>query len=112
MWHGFGPPEQIAHKMEGLREHCTDVGRDPREIEIICGFDPGLCLRDSEREVEARRAEVGKRINAKVTAPPLNAVTQNRAHSKPRRRARQPSSHSAPKRTIELQPTSAQPNSQ
>lgn len=67
MWHGFGPPAQIAHKMAVLRQHCADVGRDFQEIEITSGMDPGLCLRDSEREVEARRAEVGKRIGRTVT---------------------------------------------
>jgi alkanesulfonate monooxygenase SsuD/methylene tetrahydromethanopterin reductase-like flavin-dependent oxidoreductase (luciferase family) len=69
MWHGFGPPAQIAHKVEVLRAHCADVGRDPAEIEITSGFDPGLCLRDSEAEVQARRAEVAKRINSRVIAP-------------------------------------------
>jgi alkanesulfonate monooxygenase SsuD/methylene tetrahydromethanopterin reductase-like flavin-dependent oxidoreductase (luciferase family) len=69
MWHGFGPPEQIAHKIAVLEAHCREVGRDPREIEITSGFDPGLCLRDSERDVEARRAEVGKRIGRPVATP-------------------------------------------
>ena len=68
MWHGFGPPAQIAHKIEVLREHCRAVGRDPREIEITCGFDPGLCLRDAEADVQERRAEVAKRIGSRVTA--------------------------------------------
>ncbi|MBJ20715.1 MAG: LLM class F420-dependent oxidoreductase [bacterium] len=27
-----GTPEQFAHKIDVLHEHCTDVGRDPREI--------------------------------------------------------------------------------
>jgi F420-dependent oxidoreductase-like protein len=69
MWHGFGPPSQIAHKIEVLRAHCAAVGRDPTEIEITSGFDPGLCLRDSEAEVQERRTEVAKRIGSRVTAP-------------------------------------------
>ena len=32
MWHGFGTPEQMAHKLDVLRKHCADVGRDPSEI--------------------------------------------------------------------------------
>jgi F420-dependent oxidoreductase-like protein len=32
MWHGFGGPSQIAHKLEVLRRHCEDVGRDPAAI--------------------------------------------------------------------------------
>jgi len=31
-WHGFGPPEQIQRKVEILRRHCAEVGRDPSEI--------------------------------------------------------------------------------
>jgi F420-dependent oxidoreductase-like protein len=30
----FGPPEQVAHKVEVLRRHCDTVGRDIREIEV------------------------------------------------------------------------------
>jgi probable F420-dependent oxidoreductase len=37
MWHGFGDPEQIAHKMEVLNNWCAEVGRDPAEIERCCG---------------------------------------------------------------------------
>jgi probable F420-dependent oxidoreductase len=33
MWHGFGDPSQIAHKMEVLNNWCAEVGRDPSEIE-------------------------------------------------------------------------------
>ncbi len=32
MWHGFGPPEQLQRKIEILRRHCADAGRDPTEI--------------------------------------------------------------------------------
>ncbi len=37
MWHGFGGPEQIAHKLEVLNNWCAEVGRDPNEIECCCG---------------------------------------------------------------------------
>jgi F420-dependent oxidoreductase-like protein len=30
----FGGPEEIAHKVEVLRRHCDEVGRDLREIEV------------------------------------------------------------------------------
>jgi F420-dependent oxidoreductase-like protein len=30
----FGPPEQVAHKVEVLRRHCDTVGRDIRDIEV------------------------------------------------------------------------------
>lgn len=32
MWHGFGSPQDVAHKVEVLRAHCAKVRRDPREI--------------------------------------------------------------------------------
>ena len=37
MWHGWGTPEQIAQKLEVLRTHCTEVGRDPSAIEAVSG---------------------------------------------------------------------------
>jgi alkanesulfonate monooxygenase SsuD/methylene tetrahydromethanopterin reductase-like flavin-dependent oxidoreductase (luciferase family) len=30
----FGGPEEVAHKVDVLRRHCADVGRDPNEIEV------------------------------------------------------------------------------
>ena len=36
MWHGFGDPERIAHKLEVLDNWCAEVGRDPKEIERGC----------------------------------------------------------------------------
>jgi F420-dependent oxidoreductase-like protein len=30
----FGGPEEVAHKIEVLRRHCDEVGRDIREIEV------------------------------------------------------------------------------
>jgi alkanesulfonate monooxygenase SsuD/methylene tetrahydromethanopterin reductase-like flavin-dependent oxidoreductase (luciferase family) len=37
MWHGYGTTEQMAHKLEVLRKHCEDVGRDPNEITPFAG---------------------------------------------------------------------------
>jgi len=34
----FGGPEEVAHKVEVLRRHCQDLGRDPGEIEVTVGF--------------------------------------------------------------------------
>ena len=33
MWHGFGDPATIVHKMEVLDSWCKEAGRDPQEIE-------------------------------------------------------------------------------
>ena len=37
IWHSFGDAETIEHKLEVLRRHCADVGRDPAEIEVSTG---------------------------------------------------------------------------
>ena len=37
IWHGFGDAATIARKSRILDGHCTDLGRDPAEIERSCG---------------------------------------------------------------------------
>jgi F420-dependent oxidoreductase-like protein len=51
----FGGPEVVAHKVDVLRRHCEDVGRDPAEIEVTAmyrdfpaGADPKEVLRGAE----------------------------------------------------------------
>jgi probable F420-dependent oxidoreductase len=34
IWHTFVAGDQLAHKLDVLRAHCTDVGRDFAEIEV------------------------------------------------------------------------------
>ncbi len=57
MWNAMGTVEKMAHKIEVLRAHCADVGRDPAEIEFTLGRQaddprlrgrgrPGLAGRD------------------------------------------------------------------
>jgi F420-dependent oxidoreductase-like protein len=36
----FGPPEQVAHKVEVLRRHCDTLGRDIRDIEVTAMLLP------------------------------------------------------------------------
>lgn len=36
IWHGFGKPEQIQHKLEVLDTWCREIGRAPGEIERSC----------------------------------------------------------------------------
>ena len=70
MWHGFGAPEVIAHKIEVLRAHCADVGRDPSEILALAG---GALLVTADRtSVEARQALIVERH--RVTGRP-NPIT-------------------------------------
>jgi alkanesulfonate monooxygenase SsuD/methylene tetrahydromethanopterin reductase-like flavin-dependent oxidoreductase (luciferase family) len=48
MWNGMGPLDTMARKVEVLRGHCADVGRDPSEIEMTLGVK--VTIRDSEEE--------------------------------------------------------------
>jgi alkanesulfonate monooxygenase SsuD/methylene tetrahydromethanopterin reductase-like flavin-dependent oxidoreductase (luciferase family) len=48
MWNGMGTVETMRHKIEVLRRHCDDVGRDPAEIEFTLGCKP--IIRSSEAE--------------------------------------------------------------
>ena len=40
MWNGMGPVDVLAHKLDVLRAHCADVGRDFAEIELTAGCKP------------------------------------------------------------------------
>jgi alkanesulfonate monooxygenase SsuD/methylene tetrahydromethanopterin reductase-like flavin-dependent oxidoreductase (luciferase family) len=50
MWNGMGPVEMMAHKVDVLRAHCDDVGRDIADIEFTLGVK--LTIRDSEAEAD------------------------------------------------------------
>ncbi len=39
IWHGFGTPDELAHKISVLGDHCAAVGRDPGEIEKSVGVN-------------------------------------------------------------------------
>jgi alkanesulfonate monooxygenase SsuD/methylene tetrahydromethanopterin reductase-like flavin-dependent oxidoreductase (luciferase family) len=75
LWHGFGTPAEIRHKIEVLHRHCQEVGRDPEDIEVLSGFQPVPCIRDSETAVDEWRKGVAKRIGLRQLAPrPLHRV--------------------------------------
>jgi F420-dependent oxidoreductase-like protein len=51
----FGGPDEVAAKLEVLRRHCDDVGRDPNEIEVTAmyrdlapGADVGEVVRGAQ----------------------------------------------------------------
>jgi len=52
MWHGFGTPEEFGHKVEVLRGHCADVGRDPAAILPLAGGS--LIVTEDASRVTAR----------------------------------------------------------
>lgn len=50
MWNAMGPLEVMAHKVDVLRRHCDDVGRDVGEIEFTLGIK--ATIRDTQAEAE------------------------------------------------------------
>jgi F420-dependent oxidoreductase-like protein len=69
-WHGFGDPKVIKHKLDVLRRHCEDVGRDVNAIAPTAGG--GILVRDDLNLVDKRMREVAARN--KVEAPNRPAV--------------------------------------
>ena len=69
-WHGFGTADIIKHKLEVLKKHCEDVGRDPNEIAPTAGGS--ILVRDDRDSIDARMREVAARN--KVEAPNRPAV--------------------------------------
>jgi alkanesulfonate monooxygenase SsuD/methylene tetrahydromethanopterin reductase-like flavin-dependent oxidoreductase (luciferase family) len=50
MWNAMGTVDVMRHKIEVLRRHCEDVGRDPAEIEFTLGIK--ATIRDSQAEAD------------------------------------------------------------
>jgi alkanesulfonate monooxygenase SsuD/methylene tetrahydromethanopterin reductase-like flavin-dependent oxidoreductase (luciferase family) len=50
MWNGMGLPDVMRHKVEVLKQHCEDVGRDPSEITFTLGIK--ATIRDSAAEAD------------------------------------------------------------
>jgi alkanesulfonate monooxygenase SsuD/methylene tetrahydromethanopterin reductase-like flavin-dependent oxidoreductase (luciferase family) len=48
LWNAMGPLDVMRHKIEVLRRHCEDVGRNPAEIEFTLGIK--ATIRDTEAE--------------------------------------------------------------
>jgi alkanesulfonate monooxygenase SsuD/methylene tetrahydromethanopterin reductase-like flavin-dependent oxidoreductase (luciferase family) len=58
MWNAMGEAEVLAHKVEVLRRHCDEVGRDIAEIEMTAGCKPIIrsSAEDAKRLWEAQMA--------------------------------------------------------
>ena len=50
LWNAMGPLDVMRHKVEVLRRHCEDVGRDPAEITFTLGIK--ATIRDSAAEAD------------------------------------------------------------
>jgi alkanesulfonate monooxygenase SsuD/methylene tetrahydromethanopterin reductase-like flavin-dependent oxidoreductase (luciferase family) len=55
-WNAMGSAEFLRHKVDVLRRHCDDLGRDPAEIEHTAGCKPVI----RSTEAEARKAWEGQ----------------------------------------------------
>lgn len=51
MWHGFGSPDDVRHKIEVLRAHCAKVKRDPSAILPLGGG--WVVVRDRAEDVRS-----------------------------------------------------------
>jgi alkanesulfonate monooxygenase SsuD/methylene tetrahydromethanopterin reductase-like flavin-dependent oxidoreductase (luciferase family) len=50
MWNAMGPVDVMAHKIDVLRRHCDEVGRDIAEIEFTLGVK--VTIRDTKAEAD------------------------------------------------------------
>jgi alkanesulfonate monooxygenase SsuD/methylene tetrahydromethanopterin reductase-like flavin-dependent oxidoreductase (luciferase family) len=56
----FGGPDEVAAKLEVLRRHCDDLGRDPNEIEVTASY------RDLPRGADAAEVLPGAEALARI----------------------------------------------
>ena len=59
IWHGFGAPDIVKRKIEVLRRHCEDVGRDPAAILPTTGGT--ILVRQSEEGLRDRLRQLQER---------------------------------------------------
>ena len=70
----FGRPEVIRHKVEILRRHCSDLGRDPEQIEVTHLVD--LMTAPDRQALRARVDRLrGRNVPAEVFVARHNAGT-------------------------------------
>jgi alkanesulfonate monooxygenase SsuD/methylene tetrahydromethanopterin reductase-like flavin-dependent oxidoreductase (luciferase family) len=68
MWNAMGPLDVMAHKIDVLRGHCDDVGRDISKIEFTLGIK--ALIRDTE--AEARRVQTAALEHNKTAVSELD----------------------------------------
>jgi F420-dependent oxidoreductase-like protein len=70
----FGGPDEVASKLDVLRRHCDDVGRDPNEIEVTAMYRdlaPGSDVGEVVRGAQAlARIGVGSLVTGAVGDDP------------------------------------------
>src|SRR3954470_6660447 len=74
----FGGPDEVAHKIDVLRRHCHDVGRDPNEIEVTAMYrdlPTGAAIDDVVRGAEAFAAVgVSTLVTGAIGADPAGCL--------------------------------------
>ena len=69
MWNAMGSVEKLRHKVEVLRRHCDEVGRDVAEIELTAGCKPIIRSNEAdarrlwESQMEHNRTPMSKVLN-------------------------------------------------
>jgi alkanesulfonate monooxygenase SsuD/methylene tetrahydromethanopterin reductase-like flavin-dependent oxidoreductase (luciferase family) len=71
MWNAMGPVDVMAHKIDVLRRHCDEVGRDIAEIEFTLGVK--VTIRDTKAEAD----RVWEAAMAHNRTPMANVVDDN-----------------------------------
>jgi F420-dependent oxidoreductase-like protein len=69
-WHAFGDASVIKHKLEVLKKHCVDVGRDFDQISPTAGGS--ILVRDDPNAIDKRMREIA--LRNKVEAANRHAV--------------------------------------
>lgn len=67
MWHGFGSPDDVRHKVEVLRTHCAKVKRDPSAIVPMGGG--WVVVRDRPEDVKTYLKRVADHHGIAPPAP-------------------------------------------
>jgi F420-dependent oxidoreductase-like protein len=62
-WNTSGTVDKVRESLETLRQHCADIGRDPREIELTISFP--IVIRDTADAAQQAFAEILARNGAK-----------------------------------------------
>ena len=55
-WNTSGTVDKVRQSLATLKQHCADVGRDPREIELTISFP--IVIRDTAQEAQSAFGEI------------------------------------------------------
>ena len=68
-------PDEVAHKLDVLRRHCDDVGRDPAEIRVtLLDGGPELMAGDTAAFVERMTPYAALGVESVIVMPPKGSL--------------------------------------